>query len=686
MKRILAILCLIFLFAKNSFSQNQTFQKDTFDYYEMSLEQLITLKAHGVPSELEELINQLILAASKRPLTARESPGIVTLITDEEIRNSGARDLIDVLRLVPGIDFGVDVEGVVGIGTRGLWAHEGKMLLMIDGQEMNDLLFGITPFGNHFPVDQIKKIEVIRGPGSAIYGGFAEYGVINIITKNANDLPGVAATGTFGQMVNAMGRRNFNLSAGKQRKDFQFTMGLFLGSSNRSDQNFTDYYGNSYNMAGNSELNPTHANVGISFKGFSARWILDLYQTTVRDGYDKAKSMPYPINFFSNNAEVKYIAKIGKAKNFTLTPKLNIKKQRPWETVWDQDSISGDYSKTVQRYTGNIIASYNFTRKINLIAGGEAYTDKATDNLDTGYFSNGKKEVSYFNQAFFLQGLAKTRFVNFIAGARYDKHSAYGAAFVPRVGLTKKINKFHFKILYSNSFRAPSIENINLQDSNGVKPELTRVLELEAGYQLTRKSLITANIFDITTEKSIVYFFDDSLQTDNYKNFDGSAGSRGVEIEYRIRDKWGYCILNYSNYSVGGKEIIEDYKVPDNGKMLLAFPSHKLNISATIKKGKYLSISPSLSYIGERYGYTGIDTLGNSIAEKFPSLVLANLFVNAANFINGLTIGIGCYDILDSKYKFIQPYNGYHAPLPGPSRELLIKVTYELKAQKKKSK
>jgi outer membrane cobalamin receptor len=682
MKRFIPILLIVFLFAKSLFSQNAPAKKDsTFDYYDMSLEQLLSMKAHGIPSELEELINQLILAASKRPLTARESPGIVTLITDEEIRNSGARDLIDILRLVPGMDFGVDVEGVVGIGTRGLWGHEGKILVLIDGQEMNELLFGTTPFGNHFPVDQIKKIEVVRGPGSAIYGGFAEYGVINIITKSASDLPGISLTGTAGQMAHAMGRRNFNLSAGRSKKDFQFTLGAFLGSANRSDQKYTDLYGNSYNMADSSSLNSTLLNIGAAYKNLSIRWIMDLYQTTVRDGYDSVKISPYPIDFGSHFAEIKYSARLGKEKKLTITPKFNIKTQTPWETVWNADSVSGDYSKSVQRYTGNITASYNLTRKINFVAGAEAYMDKAQDNTtDSSVFSNGKKEVEYSNQAYFLQGLVKTRIVNFIAGARYDIHSNYGSAFVPRIGFTKKFKKFHFKALYSNAFRAPSIENINLADSSGIKPELTKVLEFEAGYQLTRKSLLTANFFDITTKDPIVYFVGDSLHLDNYRNF-GGGGSQGIEVEYRWRDKWGYVIANYSFYSVVNKEKIDDYKVDGNKSMLLAFPAHKANLSASVKVGKYFSVSPTISYIGERWGYSQND----SVQEKFKPVVLANLFVNAGNFgVKGLTIGIGCYDILDVKYKFIQPYNGGHAPLPGASREFLVKVTYESKKEKKK--
>src|SRR5688572_9627263 len=99
---ILFSLALLFL-SFNVSAQQDTLKKDSIDYYEMSLEQLLNIKAHGVPSELEELINQLISAASNKPLSSRESPNIVSLVTAEEIKNSGARDLIDVLRLIPGM-------------------------------------------------------------------------------------------------------------------------------------------------------------------------------------------------------------------------------------------------------------------------------------------------------------------------------------------------------------------------------------------------------------------------------------------------------------------------------------------------------------------------------------------------------------------------------------------------------
>ena len=139
---------------------------------------------------LEFDLEQLVTTPSKVKFTQQESPGIVTVITDKDIQLQGANDLISVLKLVPGFSFHVDVSGVVGVGMRGIWGHEGKVLFMIDGQEMNELLFGNLALSGHYDVTQIKRIEVVRGPGSSVYGGFAELGVVNIITKSAEDVNG----------------------------------------------------------------------------------------------------------------------------------------------------------------------------------------------------------------------------------------------------------------------------------------------------------------------------------------------------------------------------------------------------------------------------------------------------------------------------------------------------------------
>ncbi|MEO6303578.1 MAG: TonB-dependent receptor plug domain-containing protein [Bacteroidia bacterium] len=665
----------VLVIGSNAYAQTDTTlaKKDTIDFYEMSLEQLLKIKAHDLPTELEKLINSLITVASKKPLNTRESPSIISLITEDEIKKSGARDLIDVLRLVPGFDFGVDVEGVIGVGIRGNWAHEGKMLLLIDGQEMNEILFATTQFGNRYPVEQIKRIEIIRGPGSAIYGGFAEYGVVNIITKQGEDINGVSVSGTYGQGDKDYLRRNVNLSIGQKVKDFEYSISGMMGQGQRSNGVYTDFSDSSYKMNGNSQNNPAFFNAGIKYKGLSFRCIADLYQTTMRDGYgDVIPGSAVRDNFSSVFSELKYVIKVN--DKLTITPRLNYKTQNPWES----ESYTGKegYSRTATRALGNITSSYNINRNINFVLGGEFYQDQAVDHIDSSYFSNGEQKVSYYNYAFFAQGLIKTRIVNFILGARYDKHNEYGDAFVPRIGLTKKYGRFHFKALYSSAFRAPSIENINYSTDAGIKPELTQISELELGYQLTRKSFFTINVYDINTNNPIVYYTD-STSTDFYIN-SGRSGTQGIEAEYRIKQKWGQVAINYAFYSVANKEKIADYEVSDNSSALMAFANQRVNLNASFNITKAFSICPTISFYGPRYGYTSVDSTGTSVAEQLDPTALVNIYLRYSTPLKGLTIGVGMYDILDQQFKFIQPYNGYHAPLPGPGREIIFRLQYTL--------
>lgn len=682
MQKPRVILSLLLLMALPRFIQAQadtlTIKKDTTDYYEMSLEQLLKLKSHGVPTELEKLINSLISVASKKPLNVRESPSIVSLITEEDIKKSGARDLIDVLRLVPGVDFGSDVEGVVGISMRGNWAHEGKVLVLLDGQEMNEILFACNEFGNHYPIEQIKKIEIIRGPGSAIYGGYAEYGVINIITRQAEDINGLSVSGTYGQMEKDFGRRNANLLIGKKIGDFSFSIAGMMGQGQRSDQTYRDFSDSTYNMAGSSALNPRYFNAALGYKGLSFRVIGDFFQTSQRNGYGPViKDGTQLENFNSVLSELKYVLKVN--DKLTITPRINYKTQTPWQATAYDDKKA--YNKTATRTSGNITASYNFNRYVNFVLGSEIYQDVAVDHTDSSFFLNGKQTISFYNYAFFTQGLIKTRLVNFIVGARFDQHSAYGHAFVPRVGLTKKHNRFHYKALYSNSFRAPAIENINAADSNGIKPELTQVLELELGYQISHKSLLTVNLYDIETKNPIIYYTSqDSTNTDLYTNY-GHAGTQGIEAEYKIKDSWGHLTVNYSFYSAANKKKVSIYET-ENSSSLLGFSNHRINLNWGLNLTKQLSFNTTASYYSPRYAVTSQDSLGNSVQELLPSQLLLNFFLRYQP-VKGLSIGVGVYDALNQKFKFVQPYDGGSPMLPGSSREIIFRLQYDLNFKKK---
>src|SRR4051812_37797540 len=167
---------------------------------------------------IEDLLNPQVKVASKTPLTMRDAPGIISVVQRDEIVRSGARDLMDILQLVPGFSFGVDVEGVVDVGFRGLWGHEGKVLFLLDGQELNETLYSTMQLGMHIPASHIERVEIIRGPGSAIYGGYAELAVINITSRDAQNLSGPSADVYYGQMEHGLGRFMASASYGEEFK------------------------------------------------------------------------------------------------------------------------------------------------------------------------------------------------------------------------------------------------------------------------------------------------------------------------------------------------------------------------------------------------------------------------------------------------------------------------------------
>ncbi len=629
---------------------------------------------------LEELLNEKVSVSSIKPQTLRESPGIITVVTAEEIENSGARDLIDVLQMVPGLAFGTDVENVVSVGVRGNWAAEGKVLLLLDDQEFNEPLYGGLQFGNHFPIDSISRIEIIRGPGSAVYGGFAELAVIRIVTKSAQELGGGHIQGTYGAMGDGFGRRTLSLSAGRQISDWNLAFHAFGGQGNRSDQFYTDIYGNQAEMADQSRLDPLNLNGSVSYKGMEVRFLADRFSTSTIDGYDELSPRPVDVEYNSYFLEAKYSRKVG--KGLSLLPRFRFKRQTPWHNVdTDEAGTIFYYDHQIDRYTGGLNVLYAPTDRFSLTGGTEMYSDRARITEDATapwYFQGDRSSVDYSNSAFFSEATVNTVAGNFTLGARYSNHSQFGGSFVPRLGYTKVHGRFHVKGLVARAFREPSIENLDINP--GIKPERTTALEFELGCQVSTHSFVSANVFDLTIKQPIVYFADPAENTESYLNFP-QTGSRGIEIEYRYKQERGYAALNYSYYNTAGKNEVDYYRIPGKDSYMLGLPAHKLAALASLSLGHDMHLTPSVVYVGPRWGYryAGAGQGGESSNEagQLDSEILANIYFRVANIKgSGLDFGAGVFDLFNQKTEYVQPYNLLHAPLPGPSREFVVRLGY----------
>ena len=170
---------------------------------------------------LEQLGNVVVTTQSKEPTEIWNTPAAVYVLTQEDIRRSGAATIPDLLRTVPGLDV-AELEGNIwAVGIRGFNSAFSKdILLLIDGRSAyNELFEGVYWDVQDVLLDDVDRIEIIRGPGGTIWGANAVNGVINIITKRAGDTQGTLASGSSGQV---------DRFTGAIREGFQFTPNLQL--------------------------------------------------------------------------------------------------------------------------------------------------------------------------------------------------------------------------------------------------------------------------------------------------------------------------------------------------------------------------------------------------------------------------------------------------------------------------
>jgi outer membrane cobalamin receptor len=670
------VLFAIGVFNSSVYSQSDSLSIDDLDVFSMSL---------------EDLLNIEISVASKKGLTQRESPGIVSVINEDEIVSSGAFDLIDILRMVPGISFNSDVQGQVGISMRGNWGFEGKVLVMIDNLTLNENLYGTVLFGNHYDPSQIKRVEIIRGPGSSIYGGYAELGVINIITKKGEDYKGVSATSTFALTANGTETNNVSLGFGNKINDFEWDVKAFLSKGNRSDEVWTDWWEGEGETDGNSMLNAMSVNAGMKYKNLSARVVFDDYKTTTINMYDEVSAVATPVDARSVLSELKYDLKVN--DKLTITPSVNYSYYSPWTTLKDPNAVFGtDNSFYIEatRAVGNLLADWSPTDKLNILIGSDYFSETSTNQKPTEgepYYYNDKDELSFNQVSGYAQLMWQTKIVNMVAGIKVIDHSSFGAASAPRFGLTKTIGNFHAKALFSEAFRSPSFENVNgSTDDNGdptIKPEVTQVYELELGYKIGKSSLFTVNFFDITIKNPIVYYYDGELDYESYSNY-LKAGSMGVEVDYRYKIKRVSASLNYSYQVSNGKNKVSSYQIPGVSDLALGVPKHMVKLNTTVGITKKLDVNLNGQFISERYAIPNVsyDEEDNEILnyEAMPAVFLLNTFVNYKGLIvEGFNLGFGVKNILNEEIVFIQPYANFMAPMPSNLTQFFVRLNYTIK-------
>jgi iron complex outermembrane receptor protein len=149
---------------------------------------------------LEQLINAEIVSVSKKSEKVSDAAAAIFVLTNEDIKRAGVTNIPDALRMVPGVQVAQSDSNTWAISIRGFNnTIFNKLLILVDGRTVYNPLFGGTYWElREMMLDDIDRIEVIRGPGGTLWGANAVNGVINVITKHSRDTQGNLVTGLYG--------------------------------------------------------------------------------------------------------------------------------------------------------------------------------------------------------------------------------------------------------------------------------------------------------------------------------------------------------------------------------------------------------------------------------------------------------------------------------------------------------
>lgn len=488
---------------------------------------------------LEDLMQIQVVSSTLTEKNLRTVPSSITVFTHTQINAMGIDYLDELLNFVPGFqafrqaDSGGEYYHSSRGGRSGTSSRE--VLILIDGKRINaEFAAGSV---HMISLKNFEKVEVIRGPGSAIYGSNAFLGVINITTVKNKDMVAM-------------------LAGSNNRTQAQLFKTAQLGEWN------LDFFANAYRDQGQAyivEHSTTHT-------PYNTRDPIDGYDVDLKLGTLKSQ---LSLTHFERKAHDFFLSeKTSNEFNESDVSDSSIHFQQSFD--WAAE-VATNYSLRYHHRTSYLQfplippsvnatfeeASFEFnlhnswlindTHSMQFGLENRQINSEAV-NLNVGASSvlineDYQRDVVGLyvqNQSVFAHDTELT------LGARYDHYSQVGAAFSPRLGLTHQLSDIQtVKLLYGKAFRAPGIGDLTLTSNNSLignpdlKPETIATWEL-VWMGSWEKSSVIITAFDNKVADSIVQGFGENGTTRMYVNAKDSQRSQGVELEYlaQLNESW----------------------------------------------------------------------------------------------------------------------------------------------------
>jgi outer membrane receptor for ferrienterochelin and colicins len=279
--------------------------QDKDSIFAPSVYEVLNAKATQKEKTLEQLLNISVTSVSKKEEQLSKTPATVIVITAEDIKRRGYSDLTQIFYDLPGFDVSQgNGNDFITIFQRGYRSQNiDRLLMMVDGVEENDMWRGNIWLSRQYPLSNIKRIEIIYGAASTMYGANAFAGVINIITKDANEIAkGKNKIGLAGQVYyGSWNTACVDLTlAGKQNKFFWQVGGRYFTSKEMDFSKYADY---DYNLD-NGDVNVYNEDyfrkkLGVAKSSADFKTIQDAWKKSPNEvgkllTYNKDSSFIYP--------------------------------------------------------------------------------------------------------------------------------------------------------------------------------------------------------------------------------------------------------------------------------------------------------------------------------------------------------------------------------------------------------
>lgn len=591
-------------------------------------------------------LQEVVISDSKFYLPKEKSGKIISVITASDLEKKSSESLAQVLNSVVGIELN-GANSVVGKNL-GYYVRGGKnnqVVVVIDGVAVSDASGINTEYDLRFlPVQQIERIEVMKGASSTLYGSGAATAVINItLKKNAkNNISGLAFShiGSNNTVDNAkINGQDFNQGVSLQGNYKKLG---FLGSFSSTETNGMSQLKASENQTYETDRFSRQSYLGKLSYTFSTKFSTDFltHFDTFYNAYD---------NPFDNTslADTNKNSSTNQQLRFGITPKYKYTKGE-WVTQASVYKISRKYNEfnnwslenEQSHYTARSVVfdsynKYSVSNAITVLNGiNFQYHDMA---VTSPYATIVNQETKFSNLDNYINIIYTSLFgLNLNAGARLNYHNVYLSQWVYNVNPSYKLtNNVKIVSSYSTAFVAPSLYQLYSEYGN---KNLTseKNSTVEAGVETSFfNSKLTASAVGFWREQNNSIGFD---ATYHYTNIEGINHVKGLETDFKIK---AFKNINISaNYT---------FTQPDQDLTRL-IPKHKINASIDIAMSNRWLMNASYQYTDKRLDTYYDGTLWTLVNTQLQAYQLFNFSTKYELIKNRMHIFASIHNILNKEY------------------------------------